>query len=65
MTNHMQMMHTTEKMMVESINLQLGKDAIAVKATAKKNGGLQQNGDSEIALLEDDGGSGSRDKLTS
>jgi hypothetical protein len=65
MTNHMQVMHATENMMVDSKNHLLKKDAIAAKATAERNGGLQQKGDSESALLGDGGGSGSRGKITS
>ena len=60
----MQVMHSAGKMMRESRNHQSGKDAIAVKAIAKRNRGIGQLGDSENALEVDDGGSGSRGKMT-
>jgi hypothetical protein len=51
-------------MIVKSRDHQPRKDAIAVKAIAKRNRGIGQQGDSENALVVDDGGSGSRGKMT-
>jgi len=60
----MQVMHSAGKMMRESRNHQSEKVARAVTAKAKRNRGIGQLGDSENALEVDDGGSGSRGKMT-
>jgi len=60
----MQVMHAEGKMMEKSRNHQLKKVARAVIAKAKRNRGIGQLGDSENALEVDDGGSGSRGKMT-
>jgi len=60
----MQVMHSAGKMMRGSRNHQSEKVARAVTAIAKRSRGIGQLGDSENALEVDDGGSGSRSKMT-